>query len=138
MSDLLILRHVVRVAFPLLVVFAGYLFMAGHNAPGGGFIAGLLASAAILLRYLAYGRDSSLESEGAFPKVIAVGLLIALATALAPTLLGYPFFTHTNGHLRLPLIGDYHWASASLFDLGVMIVVIGNVVTVLRAMTDGE
>ncbi|MFT4569900.1 MAG: multisubunit Na+/H+ antiporter MnhB subunit [Hyphomicrobiaceae bacterium] len=138
MTDSLILRVVVRFVQPLLLVFAFYLFMAGHNAPGGGFIAGLLAAAAILLRYLALGRHRSHETEGAFTNVIAVGLLVALATATAPLLFGNAFFTQTNGHLALPFGGDFHWSTASLFDLGVFIVVIGNVITVLRAMTDGE
>jgi multisubunit Na+/H+ antiporter MnhB subunit len=138
MSDLLILRTVVRVTYPLLLVFAAFLFLAGHNAPGGGFIAGLLAATAILLRYLAFGRDRSGETEGAFTKVIAAGLLLAAGTALTPLLFGHSFFTHTNGHIHLPLVGDYHWASTGLFDLAVLIVVIGNVITVLRAMTDGK
>lgn len=138
MTDSLILRTVVAITFPLLVAFAILLYLSGHNAPGGGFIAGLLTAAAIVLRYISLGRDRENERADVFPRLIAAGILLAAATALTPTLMGYDFFTHTFGFLHLPILGEVEWATAAIFDLGVYMVVVGNVVTVLRAMTDEE
>jgi multisubunit Na+/H+ antiporter MnhB subunit len=138
MSDSIILRTIVKAAFPLLLSFAALLFLAGHNAPGGGFIAGLLAAAAIVLRYMSRGRQRDTESADGLTGLIAGGLLLAAATAFTPTLLGYDFFTHTFGFIQIPLLGEVEWATAAIFDLGVLLVVVGNVVTVLRAMTDEE
>ncbi len=138
MPPSLILTTVARFAYPVMLAFAVLLFLKGHNSPGGGFIAGLLTAAAIVLRYLAFGRDRTSEREGGFLIAIGVGLAIALTTATVPMLLGYPFFTHTFGHVHVPAIGDIELASAALFDLGVYVVVVGNVVTVIRAMTDRE
>ena len=134
MTRSLILSTVVRVAAPLLLVFAVVLFLQGHNAPGGGFIAGLLTGAALLLRLIAQGRERVSLDGGAFTMVIAAGLAIALATAVAPVLLGHAFFTHTFGHVHVPLLGDVELASAALFDLGVYVVVVGNVVTVITTI----
>lgn len=134
----LILETVARVVSPLLYVFAAWLFLKGHNSPGGGFIAGLLTAAAIVLTFVARGRETDTWREEAFVTVIGVGLLVAAIVACAPMLLGLPFFTHEFTHVHLPLLGDIELATAALFDLGVYIVVVGNVVTVIRAMTDRE
>jgi len=135
----LIASVVVRCVYPILLSLAALLFLKGHNAPGGGFIAGLLVSVAVVLRYMIYGNSTHPRAGSeTFVSTVAVGLLIAATTALTPALLGYAFFTHTFGHLHLPLLGDVEFASAALFDLGVAIVVVGNVVTVISAMTEKQ
>ncbi len=132
----IILTTVVRAAYPAMLAFAAFLFLRGHNHPGGGFIAGLMTAAAIVLRYVSNGRDREAEHEDFFVNLIAAGLAVALLTAAAPMALGLPFFTSAFGHFHVPLIGDVELASAALFDLGVYMVVVGNVITVLRALTD--
>ena len=138
MKRSLIFATVVRFAVPLLLVYAVLLYLKGHNGPGGGFIAGLLTAAALVLRLLAYGREGSRLAPDTFARVVGVGLLVGLATATVPALLGYAFFTHTFGHVHVPLLGDVELASAALFDLGVYIVVVGNVVTVITAIAADE
>lgn len=133
----LIASVVIRCVYPVLLVLAALLFLNGHNAPGGGFIAGLLVSAAVVLRYMIHSSTAHPRVGAArFVSVVAVGLLIAAATAITPALLGYAFFTHTFGHLHIPLLGNVEFASAALFDLGVAVVVVGNVATVISAMTE--
>jgi len=121
-----------------MVVFAVWLLWKGHNAPGGGFIGGLLTAAAILLRLMASGRGASgLRSERTV--LIAVwGLAIALAGAGVPALLGYPFFQQAFEHYHLPVIGDLELATALVFDIGVYVVVIGTIVTVIAALTERD
>ncbi len=134
----IILSTAARVAYPVLIAFAVFLYWRGHNAPGGGFIAGLLTSAAIVLRFIARGRKREPRLGVPFVTVIGVGLAIALTTAFGPLLFGHMFFTHTYGFINIPLIGRIELASAGLFDLGVYVVVVGNVITVISAMTDPE
>lgn len=132
----MIFETIVPWVVPVLFVASAVLFLKGHNAPGGGFIAGLLTAAALILRFVAYGSSLHAGRGHRYVYLIAVGLGIAVTTALVPTFLGYPFFTHTFGHFHVPVIGDLELASAALFDLGVYLVVVGNVVTVIAALTE--
>ena len=134
----IILSTAARIAYPVLIAFALFLYWRGHNAPGGGFIAGLLTSAAIVLLFIARGRAKDSGIGAPFVTAVGVGLAIALTTAFGPLLFGHAFFTHTYGHVNIPLLGPIELATAALFDLGVYVVVVGNVITVIRAMTDRE
>jgi multicomponent K+:H+ antiporter subunit A len=131
----MLLETIVPWVTPVLMGTAVVLLLKGHNAPGGGFIAGLLTAAALVLRFVAFGSRGHEGKDRLYIRLIAGGLVIALATASAPMLLGYPFFTHTFGHVHVPLLGDIELASAALFDLGVYLVVVGTVVTVMAALT---
>lgn len=131
----MLLETVVPWVTPVLLGAAVILFLKGHNAPGGGFIAGLLTAAALVLRFIAFGSQLHRGKDRIYIRLIASGLLIALTTASVPMLLGHPFFTHTFGYVHAPLLGEIELASASLFDLGVYMVVVGNVVTVIAALT---
>lgn len=134
-----ILANVVRYAFWVLMFYAAFLFLKGHNAPGGGFIAGLLFAVAIVLRYVTW-EPQRLPRRGSsrFVTVVAFGLAISLLSAAVPVFLGYPFFTQTFGFFHVPLIGEVELASASIFDLGVATVVVGNVAAVISAMTERD
>ena len=133
----LILYTVIYYVRPVLFALALWLFFRGHNNPGGGFIAGLLTATPILLIYTSRGRLRRFREDG-YVLLLGLGLAIATATALGPALVGEPFFTHFFEHVHLPLLGDIELATASLFDAGVFLVVVGNVVTVIRAMTDPD
>ena len=138
-STSLILANVVRCVFWVVMFYATFLFLKGHNAPGGGFIAGLLFAVAIVLRYVTWNAEARPRAGSSyFVTVVAVGLAIALLSAAAPMFLGYPFFTQTFGFVHIPLLGEVELASASIFDLGVATVVVGNVAAVISAMTEGE
>jgi len=124
-----------QLLFPLALAVSAYLFLRGHNAPGGGFIAGLVLAIPLLLQYVLLG-SVYVESRLGFDYVrcIGVGLLVALATAVAPMLLGYPLLT--SGHIepQLPLIGVLPLASAIGFDTGVYLVVFGGAMLILSMM----
>lgn len=128
-------KSLLPLLFPLTVLFAVYLLLRGHNAPGGGFIAGLVAAAALLLVYLGFGQEKAnrwlpLSTHGA----LALGLGLALSTGLASLVFGYPFLTSTFDHWHLPLIGEIELASAMVFDLGVFFVVLGAAVMMLTRL----
>ncbi|MBO1927359.1 monovalent cation/H+ antiporter subunit A [Thiomicrorhabdus sp. 6S2-11] len=121
-----ILQTFSRLMLPLMLLVAAYIFLRGHNLPGGGFIAGLIASVALILMYLANGIAwTSQRLQLNMQIVIALGLLSASATGLAAMLVGYPFLTSAFSHIHWPLVGEFEIASAIAFDLGVFLVVVG-------------
>jgi multicomponent K+:H+ antiporter subunit A len=132
----LILSVTSRLVFPLTLLVATYLFLRGHNLPGGGFIAGLLTALALVLRLLADGRPATETRHGLhYPTVIALGLLLAVLTGLSSWLLGYPFLSSAFTHLHWPVVGDFELASALVFDLGVYLTVVGVVMLILTAIS---
>ena len=115
-----------RWLFPVIVVLALYLFLRGHDLPGGGFIAGITMSIAFVLQYLALGTRQVEDRLRILPMMwIAVGLLTAVSTGLGSWLLGYPFLTSYSQYTDLPFVGDVPTATALLFDLGVFALVVG-------------
>ena len=128
----LMLRVLARPLLPLALLVSVYLFLRGHNAPGGGFIAGLVTGTAILLQYVAYGSDWARERlPWNYSTAIALGLLLATATGLASWAFGAPFLTSTFGYLHWPVVGEFELASAMVFDLGIYVVVVGVVMVIV-------
>jgi multicomponent K+:H+ antiporter subunit A len=127
-----ILEVVSRPFFSLFMIVTLYIFLRGHNVPGGGFVAGLLASIALLLQYVANGVSwvqSNIRSN--YIIIVSMGLVIALVTGLGSWWFGYPFLTTAHGYLSIPLVGKVHLASALLFDLGVFLTVVGSTLLML-------
>ena len=118
-----ILRTVARFAVPITVLVSLIIFFQGHNLPGGGFIAGVLAAAAGALYLMAFG----LQRAGRFPwwMVSVFGLLLALTTGTVSLLAGHAFMDHTVWHL-----GPVHFPTATFFDAGVYLIVLGTLMTV--------
>jgi multicomponent K+:H+ antiporter subunit A len=132
---LLVPAVLVRLILPIAGVIGVYLFMRGHNEPGGGFVAGLVVSTAFILQYIVSGTQW-VEANMRLPPVrwIAAGLLIATATGLGAVGLGYPFLTTHTAHLELPLLGEIHVASALFYDIGVFTLVVGATLLILTAL----
>ena len=124
-----------QIMFPLTLTVSIFLFLRGHNAPGGGFIAGLVLAVPLLIQYVIQG-TASVESRFGFDYVrcIGVGLLIAVLSGMASMLFGVPFLTSGHLDLHLPLIGELPLASAMGFDTGVYLVVFGGVMLILSMM----
>ncbi|MEN2787535.1 monovalent cation/H+ antiporter subunit A [Sphingomonas qilianensis] len=125
-----------RLLLPLALLVGLYIFLRGHNQPGGGFVAALVFAIAILLQYLASGFDWTDERRqmGEHP-LIAFGVLIAVATGLGSLAFGAPFLTSSFGYFHLPLIGKFELATAMLFDTGVACVVVGAVLMALAQLS---
>ncbi|CAM3870959.1 monovalent cation/H+ antiporter subunit A [Vreelandella rituensis] len=128
----IMLSTVARLVLPIALLVSAYIFLRGHNLPGGGFIAGLITATALTLQYMAGGLVWAQERMlSPFRPLIGAGLLTATFTGLGSWLFGFPFLTSSHGHLHLPLIGEFELATAMLFDLGVYATVVGATLLIL-------
>lgn len=120
----LILSIATRYLLPLLLLLSLYLLARGHNAPGGGFIGGLVASSAFALYALAHSAEQARRVLRVEPRaLIAMGLLIALASACLSLFLGRPFMTSLWIERSIPAVGKL--GTPLVFDTGVYLVVVG-------------
>jgi multicomponent Na+:H+ antiporter subunit A len=128
----LILDTVTRAVFHTIWVLSLYLLFAGHNAPGGGFVGGLVGGAALVLRYAGAGSDGVRQAVRLRPEaLLGGGLLLAGATGLAPWLAGREFLSSASLDIAVPIVGEVHATSALPFDIGVYLVVVGLVLGAL-------
>lgn len=130
-----VLETAVRLVFHTVLVFSLYLLFAGHNQPGGGFVGGLVAGAAFVLRYVSGGRDA-LKAAVPFDPGLAVGggLVLATGTGMAAWLFGGQFLESGKVEWVAPLLGTIKATSALPFDTGVYLIVVGLVLAVLRTL----
>ena len=124
----LILRAATRVLMPLMLLFALFMLARGHNAPGGGFVAGLVVASAFALQAFAFGVPAARRGLMIDPeRLLGIGLLVALFTGLSAVVTGRPFLTSLWwGWLGSPM----------LFDIGVCLVVIGVVLTMTFTLAE--
>ncbi len=136
LSDFLFVPAVtMRWLFPVVIVLAAFLFLRGHDLPGGGFIAGITLAIGFILQYLAGGTRWVENRMRILPVYwIGLGLLVALATGAAAWLFGAPFLTSAFRYVELPLVGKVPLASALWFDLGVFTLSVGATVLILIAI----
>ncbi|WP_111884123.1 monovalent cation/H+ antiporter subunit A [Acinetobacter sp. CFCC 11171] len=128
---------------PLALVVSLYIFLRGHNLPGGGFIAGLITSLALVIQYIALGQDRAEQLIGAksgrlYEVWIGIGLTIAGLTGIAAWLWGRPFLTSAHIYVSPPILGEMHLASAALFDTGVYITVVGATMLMISVLGDSR
>ncbi len=124
-----------RIFFPLALLVSVFIFLRGHNQPGGGFIAGLITSIALILQYVCSGTEWVRQRLPVdYGGVSVVGVLIAVATGAASFLFGYPFLTTTFTHVHWPIVGEFELASAMVFDAGVYITVVGATLLMLSQL----
>ena len=134
-DPLVIPNTVARLLLPLALAVSLYLFLRGHNLPGGGFIAGLVLAVPVLLQYVLSGNQYMEQRLGFdYPRVIGLGLLAALLTGVGSWLLGYPYMTSHTRYVAVPLLGDIPMASAMVFDIGVYLVVAAGSLLMLGMM----
>ncbi|NQX13184.1 Na+/H+ antiporter subunit A [Microbacteriaceae bacterium VKM Ac-2855] len=131
----IVLEVLVRLLFHPAMIVSVYLLFTGHNTPGGGFAGGLLAGLALVARYLAGGR---FELGEAAPidagKVLGLGLLFAVGTAVSSLFLGLEVLQASWIDLEVPILGELHLGTPTLFDIGVYLIVIGLTLDILRSL----
>ncbi len=134
-----ILQTVTKFVLFVIILFSIHLFFAGHYYPGGGFIGGLMTSGAIVLLLLAFDiKTVKMILPFDYIKVVAVGLLIAIATGAGALFFNKPFLTHVFTYVDLPLLGKTSLHTAVLFDTGVFLVVIGVTMTIIQTIGESE
>jgi len=125
----------VRWLLPVAGMIAAYLFLRGHDEPGGGFVAGLVVAIAIVTQYLVAGAqwvEARLELNPL--RWIALGLLAAVGTGAGSIAFGYPFMTTHTAHIEVPALGVVHVPSALFLDVGIFAVVVGSTLLTLIAL----
>ena len=127
---------VTRVIMPVVLMVGLYIFWRGHNVPGGGFIAGLVVSIAVVMQYMASGFSwTSARLRYPYHGVIGTGVLIAGLTGIGSWFFGKPFLTSDFTYVRIPPFEKFELATAALFDLGVFLAVVGAVMLSLESFS---
>lgn len=134
-----ILRTVVQFVIFIILTLAIYLFFAGHYSPGGGFVAGLVLATAVILLYLSFDEEKVKKGLPVdFKIVAAVGVTLAVSTAILPILFGQPFLNMSSIAIDFPLIGEKELALVTIFELGVALTVVGVVMTIILSISEGS
>lgn len=134
-----VLRTITKIVVFILLTFGFYLFLAGHNNPGGGFIGGLVLSSAFLLMFLAFDVKQVLVSLPVdFKIMIIVGSLLSMVTAIVPMFFGKPLLYQTDAYVNVPLMGELHLTTVTLFEAGIVLSVVGVIVTVMLSISGGR
>jgi len=131
----MMLSMVSQAILPLAIMVSAYIFLRGHNLPGGGFIAGLITSVALIQQYIALGyawlnKRFSIN----YLYLIGSGLLIAAAAGTGGFLWRQPFLKSWHDHFHIPILGDIALSSTMAFDLGVYLTVVGACMLILSKL----
>ncbi|MBU3848635.1 MAG: monovalent cation/H+ antiporter subunit A [Candidatus Acinetobacter avistercoris] len=139
----LMLRMTTSWVLPIALVVSLYIFLRGHNLPGGGFIAGLITTMALVIQYIALGQDQTeqmlkAKSGRLYEIWIGSGLMIAGLTGIAAWYWGRPFLTSAHIYVEPILLGKMHLASAAAFDVGVYVTVVGSAMLMISVLGDSR
>ncbi|KAA8980308.1 MULTISPECIES: Na+/H+ antiporter subunit B [Gammaproteobacteria] len=138
-ANTLILRTAALLLVPMQLLFSVFLLLRGHDEPGGGFIAGLVASGAVVLFLFSYGVSATRELLRVDPRdFLGVGLLIGLASILPSLILGQPAMTAQWWQIPLPGGDYYKFSTPLIFDVGVYLTVIGSILTMVVGLSESE
>lgn len=129
-----ILDEAVRLVFHTVLVLSLYLLFAGHNAPGGGFSGGLVAGAAIFLRYISGGRAAGAVPGVGYEVLVGLGLLVSSVTGVAALIGGLGYLESWVVELELPVLGMVKFTGTLPFDIGVYLVVVGLIAAIVESL----
>jgi multicomponent K+:H+ antiporter subunit A len=125
-----------RVMMPIVLMVGVYIFLRGHNEPGGGFIAGLVVAIAVVMQYMASGFAwADKRQRYPYHGIIGAGVLAAGLTGIGAWFAGAPFLTSAFGYFRIPPMEEFELATAMGFDLGVFLAVVGAVMLSLESFS---
>lgn len=132
----LLLVAATRFLMPPAILVGIFIYLRGHNLPGGGFVAGLVVSIAILLQYIASGFVwSERRLRFGHQSLIGAGVLTATLTGAAAWAMGWPFLTSGYTHIHPWPLDEIELTTAALFDLGVFLCVLGGVLLALSTLS---
>lgn len=138
-TNTVILQTAALFLLPLQLLFSVFLLLRGHNEPGGGFIAGLVASGAFALYLFAHGVQSTRKILRVDPQdLLGAGLLMGVAAALPAAFLGEPFLKALWWTIYLGAETKIKLSTVLLFDIGVYFAVLGTILTIVVSLTEAE
>lgn len=122
-----ILRVVSKLLIPYILLFALYVQFHGDFGPGGGFQAGVIFAAGIILYGLVFGLKAArrVAPPVVIESLIAVGVLIYAGTGIAAMICGGNFLEYGALDHHDPKHGQH---------LGILIVELGVGITVAAVM----
>jgi multicomponent K+:H+ antiporter subunit A len=125
-----------RMILPIAIMVGVYIFLRGHNEPGGGFIAGLVVAIATIMQYMASGFGwAAARQRIDYHALIGWGVVIAGLCGVGSWFAMRPFMTTNFGYFKLPFIEKFELATAAIFDLGVFLTVVGAVMLALASIS---
>jgi len=131
-----ILQTATRLLMPLLLLFAVFLLLRGHNQPGGGFVAGLVVAASFVLHAIAFGVPAARRALLVGPSMLlGIGLLIALVSGVPGMVGGRPYMSGVWTTVRIGSAA-VDVGTPLVFDAGVCLAVIGVIVTIVFTLTE--
>ena len=131
-----ILDTTLNAVFHTVIVFALYLHFAGHNSPGGGFIAGLVIGVGLLLRVIT-GRAMLRGRIAVSPNaILGIGILLVTGTPLTSLVLGNALLEHHTWQFTIPVLGEAKTTSALPFDTGILLIVVGTIASLIEVLVD--
>jgi multicomponent Na+:H+ antiporter subunit B len=134
-SGTLILHTAARILMPLQLLFSVFLLLRGHDEPGGGFIAGLVAAGAFTLYLFAFGVSATREVlRMVDPRdLIGMGLLLGMISVFPAWFVDQPFLTAQ--WWTIPGI-DFKASTPLIFDVGVYLAVLGSVLAMIMTLME--
>ncbi|RCV87655.1 Na+/H+ antiporter subunit B [Billgrantia montanilacus] len=134
-SGTLILHTAARILMPLQLLFSVFLLLRGHDEPGGGFIAGLVAAGAFTLYLFAFGVSATREVlRMVDPRdLIGIGLLLGMISVFPAWFMDQPFLTAQ--WWEIPGI-DFKASTPLIFDVGVYLAVLGSVLAMVMTLME--
>ncbi len=126
MTSHVIFRILSKILIPLIMLFALYVQFHGDYGPGGGFQAGVMFAAAIILYALIFGLDEAkrIVTPGILRMLTAGGVILYGSVGVAAVLFGGNFLEY-NVLSHEPLHGQH---------LGILLVELGVGITVTAVM----
>lgn len=134
-----LLETISKIVIIIILTFGFYIFFSGHNGPGGGFIGGLVFASAFILMFLTFDAERIKQAlPFDFNLLIIFGALLSISVLFIPLLFGDDLLTQYDGYVQIPLLGQYHWSTVTLFELGILMTVLGVVMTILLTISGDE
>jgi multicomponent K+:H+ antiporter subunit A len=125
-----------RLLLPMAMMVGVYIYLRGHNMPGGGFVAGLVFAIAYLMQYMASGYGwSHARQRHDHHVLIGWGVLVASLSGVGAWLFGLPFLTSGFEYVHLWPLEEFELATAAIFDLGVFLCVLGAILLALASLS---
>jgi multicomponent K+:H+ antiporter subunit A len=125
-----------RMILPIAIMVGAYIFLRGHNQPGGGFIAGLVVAIATIMQYMASGFGwTAARQRIDYHALIGFGVMIAGLCGIGSWFASRPFLTSSFGYVYPPFVDKFELATAAIFDVGVFLTVVGAVMLALASIS---